>query len=209
MERNIGWQKSNFQIFWAEIAPCNHILQIYEDDKVFLDSLEGFVGSGILAGDSVIIIGTNLHLKELNNRLLKQGFDLNSLKENNQYIPLDALETLSKFMINGWPDEALFNNVVQEVIKQARSGNRKIRAFGEMVAILWAQGNNGATVRLEHLWNEFQEREEFSLFCAYPKIGFTDDPQNSIMDICKSHSQIIGGWAKPSTEIYYQYQTVK
>lgn len=207
MGSNVGWEKSNFQIFWAEIAPCNHILQIYEDDKVFLDSLEGFVGSGILAGDAVIVIATALHLIELNRRLLNQGFDLNALKANNQYLPLNAQETLAQFMVKDFPDEDLFNETVNKIIKQARSRNRNVRAFGEMVAILWAQGKNGATVRLEHLWNKFQEQEEFSLFCAYPKIGFTDDPHNSLLDICKCHSQIIGGWAKPSTEIYYQYQT--
>src|SRR5688500_19228341 len=52
---------------------------------------------------------------------------------------------------------------------------RSVRAFGEMVAVLWANGHNGATVRLEHLWHAFCQSEAFSLFCAYPKTGFTQD----------------------------------
>jgi hypothetical protein len=57
-----------------------------------------------------------------------------------KYIPLDAREVLSKFMVNDWPDENLFNQVINEVIVKAKGNNRNVRAFGEMVAILWAKG---------------------------------------------------------------------
>ena len=29
------------EVFWGEIAPCEHLVQIYEESGVFLDSLEG------------------------------------------------------------------------------------------------------------------------------------------------------------------------
>jgi NAD(P)H-hydrate repair Nnr-like enzyme with NAD(P)H-hydrate epimerase domain len=51
------------EIFWGEIAPCDHVLQIYEDDDIFLDALTGFVGGGINAGDAVIVIATATHLR--------------------------------------------------------------------------------------------------------------------------------------------------
>jgi hypothetical protein len=198
------WQKSNLQVFWGEIAPCNHILQIYETDLVFLESLEGFAGSGILADESVVIIATAQHLEELETRLNKHCLNLALAKTQDRYIALDARVTLAKFMVDGWPDEELFNSTVKEIILRARGNGRRVRAFGEMVALLWAEGNNGATVYLEHLWNSFCEKEEFCLFCAYPKSGFTQDPNESITHICNSHSKILAGWAKPSTEIYYK-----
>jgi hypothetical protein len=49
--------------------------------------------------------------------------------------------------------------------------------FGEMVALLWARGQAAATVRLEHLWQQFCKEHAFSVFCAYPKAGFTKHPQ--------------------------------
>ncbi|HEY0897336.1 MAG TPA: MEDS domain-containing protein, partial [Sphingobacteriaceae bacterium] len=70
---------------------------------------------------------------------------------------------------------------------------RKVRAFGEMVAVLWAEGNSGATVQLEHLWNEFCSNMELTLFCAYPKSGFTDAPESSLQQICRAHARIISG----------------
>lgn len=204
MIKENNWLKSNIQDFWGEIAPCDHLLQIYDNDLVFLSSLEGFAGSGFLAGDSVIIIATTAHINALNERLIHQGFDLNKLINEKKYIPLDAEKTLSKFMINNWPDEVLFVDFVRGLMKTAKQNNRKVRAFGEMVALLWAKGNNGATVRLEYLWNEFCAKEGFCLFCAYPKTGFTQSATDSLQHICSAHSKIISGETGASTEIIYK-----
>ncbi|MEO6539701.1 MAG: MEDS domain-containing protein [Ferruginibacter sp.] len=198
------WQSSSLQVFWGELAPCDHVVQIYENDKVFLDSLEGFIGSGLIAGEGIIIIATKEHLAAIEKRLNKQGFDMTLLAASDQYIGLEASEMLSRFMVNNWPDEKLFFELITSIFNRAQQNNRKVRAFGEMVALLWKQGFNGATVQLENLWNQLHKRNEFSLFCAYPKIGFTQDIQTSMDLICCQHSKIIDGSPRPSTEIYYK-----
>jgi hypothetical protein len=199
------WQQTKADIFWGEIAPCDHVLQIYENDEVFIDALAGFVGGGINSNDSCVVIATDVHLKALEARLESHGIHISTLVSENRYIPLNAEETLSKFMVNGWPDEALFHQTVSEVINKARGKQRrKVRAFGEMVAILWAQGSNGATVQLEHLWNDFCEKEPLCLFCAYPKAGFTEDIKESLDHICCAHSKMIAGTEKQLTEIFYK-----
>ncbi|MFL5774427.1 MAG: hypothetical protein ACJ75F_14790, partial [Flavisolibacter sp.] len=68
---------------------------------------------------------------------------------------------------------------------------------------LWAQGLKAAAVQLEHLWNKFCQQHELCLFCAYPKTGFTQDINDSIMNICACHSKMIGGSEKQLTEIIY------
>ncbi len=198
------WKNSNIQVFWGEIAPCDHLVQIYENDRCFLDILEGFAGTGLLSGDSVVIIATKVHIENLNERLIKQGFDLKKLMAAHQYIPLDAEETLSKFMVNNWPDEKLFNDYIGRLIELTRKEGRKVRAFGEMVAVLWAQGFNGATVQLESLWHNFHSKDQFTLYCAYPKTGFTQNASDSLDKICQTHSKIIDGQNRPTTEIYYR-----
>src|SRR5688572_12683206 len=111
-KENIGnkdkWEQCKTHIFWGEIAPADHLVQIYENDEVVLDSLQGFTESGLEIGDSVIIIATNDHINALNSRLEKNNFDLKKLQSTHQYMPLNADEVLSKFMRNNWPDEALF-----------------------------------------------------------------------------------------------------
>jgi hypothetical protein len=203
--RDINWHKCNAQVFWGEIAPCDHLVQIYENDDVIMDALEGFVSSGFNAGDSVIIIATDVHLAALEQRLKAAGFNLNALRLYDQFIALDAAECLSKFMVEGWPVDHLFLRFVTDLVTRARGKNeRKVRAYGEMVAILWEKGHNGATVQLEYLWNKFCETETFCLFCAYPKSGFTQDLGSSVNHICSAHTKLIAGDVQSTTEIFYK-----
>lgn len=183
--------KPEADVFWGEISPCEHLVQIYQDEDVFLDSLEGFVAGGIVAGDGVVVIATPPHLDSLNARLLARNIDVESAISQDQYIALDAEETLSKFMVMGWPDEDFFRALVHDILLRAKGNNRRVRAFGEMVALLWARGNTGATVHLEHLWHRFCHEKSFSLFCAYPKIGFTRNVSESIKEICEAHSRVV------------------
>lgn len=195
------WQQSNIQFFWGEIAPNDHIVQIYEDEPTFLNSLEGFAGSGFLAGESVIVIGTEKHLKILNQRLLSHGFNINKLISDDKYLPLDAEEVLDNFMIDNKPDETRFMKLVKGLVRRARKEGRKVRAFGEMVAVLSSRGNSVATLELEHLWNKFCEKEPLCLFCAYPRNSMTITGKQHI---CSEHTKIISGTGGPSTQVFYK-----
>ncbi|HKP31935.1 MAG TPA: MEDS domain-containing protein [Chitinophagaceae bacterium] len=197
------WKRVGADIFWGEVAPCDHVLQIYENDSVFLDTLAGFVGGGIKSGECVIVIATKEHLKMLRERMTGYGIKVDVLIGDDRYIPLNAEDVLSTFMVNGWPDEILFNQTVSSLFEQGLCKNRRIRAFGEMVALLWAKGLNGATVQLEHLWNKFCAKHEFSLFCAYPKTGFTQNIADSLTNICRCHTKMIDGTQKQLTEVIY------
>ena len=95
-------------------------------------------------------------------------------------------------MIDGWPDETRFHETVDRIIVRARGPGRPVRAFGEMVALLWARGEQAATVRLEYLWNKLLKQERFPLFCAYPRVGFSQDAPVSLRAICAAHTRVIG-----------------
>jgi hypothetical protein len=106
------------------------------------------------------------------------------------YIALAAADTLAQFMVNGSPDDALFDNVVGGVIAQAEavSAGQRVAAFGEMVALLCGVGNAPAPIRLERLWNELATRPSFSLFCAYPFDRFADDVEgDALLYVCAEH----------------------
>ena len=199
-----NWNKKNVQVFWGEVAPGHHLLQLYENEKALLDTLEAFAGCGFQARESVVIIATDSHLQELENRLQTKGFDLKILATKGLFLPIKADEALARFMVKDWPDEQRFRSYVTQIIGKAKKGGRQVRAFGEMVAVLWGRGLSGATVRLEHLWDHLVREEKLSLFCAYPKSGFTQDLRLSLQCICDNHSMVIAGDKMPSTEVYYQ-----
>ena len=181
-------------IFWGELAPCEHLVQLYEHDDVFLDTLEGYVYGGLHAGDAVVVIATARHAKDLTERLRRRGVDVDRERRLRNFILLSAEETLHSFVSDdGWPNDDKFYKVVKKILERARGEEgRRVRAFGEMVVVLWDRGQNAATVRLEHLWDKFcREEKDFSLFCAYPKAGFTDFALKSLQDICALHSRVI------------------
>jgi hypothetical protein len=184
--------QSDVNAFWAELSACEHFVQIYDSDNEFLHTLTDFVSGGLGAGEAVVVIATERHRHELQDRLTAKGIDVTAARRDDRYIDLDAEETLSRFMINGWPDDDLFESVIQGVLRQARGlERRKVRAFGEMVALMWANGHSGATVRLEFLWQQLCEKKLFRLFCAYPKTGFTEDPAESMARVCEMHSKVL------------------
>jgi DcmR-like sensory protein len=168
----MGMTKSS-AAFWAQIAPCDHILQVYQRPGELLDSLESFVAGGLRAGEGVLVVATQEHLCALVDRLVTVGIDVNEARSSEQYIDLDAEETLARFMRSGWPDEELFERLIADLLDRAGGDWRRVRAFGEMVAVLWARGQSSATVRLEYFWQRLCREKGFSVYCAYPQSGFT------------------------------------
>ena len=105
---------------------------------------------------------------------------------------LDAATTLAKFMRNDRPDADLFTEVVGGLVGRiaAGGGSRRISAFGEMVALLWAQGKHESAIQLETMWNNLAKQHAFALCCAYPMNGFGNRHAAPFMKICAAHSHV-------------------
>lgn len=177
---------------WSDVDGAEHFVQFYENDAFLVRSVGAYIGTGLSAGNAAIVIATQAHRNALEEYLQAHGLDLAALHVRGQYFPMDAAETLAKFMVDGSPDHDLFIKVIGDRIAQATSGRRGVYAFGEMVALLWAEGNAAAAIRLEELWNELGKRHCFSLFCAYPMDGFRGASNGQpLMHICKEHARVI------------------
>lgn len=183
---------ANSAIFWSEMSSCDHLVQLYEDDHALLESLEGFVAGGLLTGESVIVIATLAHRRALDERLKARGFDVPYVRVRDQYIALDADEMLARFMVDGWPDEIRFHSVLRQIIGPAREAGHRVRAFGEMVALLLERGEHAAMLRLEQLWQGVVQREQLPLLCAYPAKSFTGNAAvESMRAVCRCHTRLV------------------
>ena len=173
-----------------------HVVQFYEQDSFLLDQLGRFLGSALGAGDAVVVIATEDHREGLSERLKSRGFDLFKATAEHRYTALDAAETLAKLSVNGEPDADLFNAVIGSVIARAKAAaqgeNPRIAAFGEMVALLWADGRPEAAVRLEQLWNIFIRTQPLTLWCGYPLPQFARAEHfEPFQKICGEHSAVV------------------
>ena len=178
----------------SSIAPV-HSVHFYDTNKALIDRLCAIVSSGLLTGSSVLIIATDQHQEELRTALSALGVDVPKYAREGRVVMYDAAETLAEFMVSGLPDEKLFVASVGKIFTEAKNVSRRkqqnLVVFGEMVAVLWEQGNRTGALALERLWNDLLNQEAFHLHCAYPRALFTED-HAGMMDICDTHSIILG-----------------
>lgn len=186
MEMN---RKEAIEEFWQHVSHCDHSVQVYEHDEELLDTLEGFVMAGFRAGEAVIVIATPEHRAALAQRLERNGVDIRAAAGKGQYIVRDARSCLARFMFDGWPAEARFQAMVADLLRQGRAHHPRVRAFGEMVALLWAEGLYRATMRLEHMWTHLCASESLPLFCAYPTAGFDSADPQARREVQQAHTR--------------------
>ena len=177
---------------WSAMNDTEHFVQFYEADGFLLNSLGGFIGNAINSGDAALVVATKAHRDGLDELLIANGLDVANAKASGQFVSLDAAETLSRFMVDGAPQTDRFNEVIGGLIASVSDGRPRVRAFGEMVALLWADGEYQAAIRLEEMWNELQKAHTFSLFCAYPMNNLGGqkymEPHSGV---CTVHSRVI------------------
>ncbi len=173
-----------------------HSVQFYVDEDFLISELSRYIGSALGAGDAAIVIATGEHRNRLAQHLKTRGLNVDMATRQGRYVALDARETLSQFMLDGAPDEARFNEIVSDILVQASQSaageHPRIAAFGEMVALLWAEGKQDAAIKLEELWNGLARTHKFDLHCAYPIDLFSrEEDTGSISKVCDTHSHVL------------------
>lgn len=180
---------------WASEARDEHKVHFYKDDSFLIEGLSRFIGTAIIAGDAALVIASEAHREALCTHLLARGLDLQSSIANRRFLSLDAAEIMGRIMVNGQPDADRFANVVGGLIAKiasVREGEgRKVAIFGEIVALLVAEGNHEAAIRVEQLWNGLAKTHSFQLHCAYPMGLFSDERDGGTLEkICSEHSLV-------------------
>ena len=179
-------------ISWNQVSESDHIVQFCETDAFLIDSLSEFVGTGLKLEDVCIVLATEPHRASLEQRLQREGLEVDIARVRGQYISIDAAAALSKLMVDGALSQERFVEVVGGIIEQAGQGGSRVRIFGELVALLWEDGYRAEAIRLEELWNTLAKSHSFSLFCAYPMYGFGGEVyENEFTEICQQHSHVI------------------
>jgi PAS domain S-box-containing protein len=173
-----------------------HVVQFYKEDSYLVQELSLRVGTALLNGDAVIVVATEMHRHALARELKARGLEVARALAEGRYVPLDASQTLSRFMVSEMPDPQRFAELIGGTIARARAAGKRdqprVLIFGEMVALLWADGRHEAAIRLEELWNDLATKHSFSLLCAYPISGFNKhEDSEPFKRICAEHSAVI------------------
>jgi PAS domain-containing protein len=173
---------------------CGHAVQFYEKDSALVEALGQHIGAAVTAEDTAIVVATKAHLEGLAAELRLRKINPGPAIRAGRLIELDAAETLAQFMVGGGPDKEKFENTIGALVRRAEARlkpGRRLVVFGEMVAILWAEGKRDATVRLEELWNDLAGRHSFNLLCGYPISAFDRlEHRQLFFSICGEHTHV-------------------
>jgi hypothetical protein len=172
---------------WSELvrqpAHGDHMVHLYQDPAFLAEAVTEYIASGLRGGDAAVVIATPANRRLFEQKGLVPGPGLRML---------DAEETLARFMSDGQPRWKAFHEVIGGLIAELRLQYRSVRAYGEMVDVLWQRGEQDAAVRLEEHWNELTRLQTFSLLCAYRIDNLDSKAYGGPMErVCKTHTHLI------------------
>src|SRR5687767_7163074 len=171
----------------------HHAVQFYGDETELFKTIGTFLSEGLVSGQPAIVIATPDHAAAIQDALSSHLIDVARARHLGDLIMLDAEETLGTFMHNGTPDKLLFERQVGSLMEQTIRGRVRtpLRAYGEMVDVLWRRGQTDAAIRLEVMWNELASLHTFSLLCGYA-IGNFYKEASKLEDVARQHTHVIG-----------------
>ncbi|MEO6146909.1 MAG: MEDS domain-containing protein, partial [Sulfuriferula sp.] len=162
MQTNKSWRT-----LLAQPEVGNHIVQICQNDIFLVEAVTHYVCTGLRNGETAIVITTPARRKAMIASLELSGDDILERKNQGQIRFFDAEILLSTFMIDGMPEWELFEKHLGQIIQAIQLNHKKIRAYGDMVNILWQNKQHEAAIELEKFWNDLSKQLDFSLLCTY------------------------------------------
>jgi len=177
----------------SPIHKHHHAVQFYENDSSLFTTVAGFLSQGLVEEHPAIIIATAEHTAAILEHLSGRMIDVEKARDLGELVVLDAHRTLALFMVGDEPDPVRFEATVGRAIGELLKGrpNRTlIRAYGEMVDVLWKDGREEAAIQLELLWNGLAGRYGFALLCGYAMGSFFKQTER-LEEISRHHTHVI------------------
>lgn len=168
-----------------------HDVHFYHSEAALAESVIDFLADGIRVGQPIIVIATPEHRAAFAAGLRAKDLDPDTLFAGRVAVWLDAQETLNAFMDGSTPSRELFRATVGSVFEKILDKRHylMVRAFGEMVDLLWKKGNVEGAIRLEQLWNELAATYKYSLLCGYSIDNFVAETGvAALRRVCEHHT---------------------
>jgi hypothetical protein len=183
---------ASWQDLLGGLAAGDHVAQVYKDPDFLMTAVAHFAGAGLRKGEGVVLIMRAANWDRLQERLRAVGVDPAAAAACGQLIHHDADATLARLMKAGMPDRDAFQEIIGGLLAGAGRHYPQVRAFGDLVDILWQRGHRVGALHLEELWNELIRSRGFSLFCAYAMDPLAEASYGGPLEnVCKSHTHLI------------------
>jgi CheY-like chemotaxis protein len=166
-----------------------HSMQFYASGAELAERVADYLAPAFAATEAVVVVATPDHWQLLEDRLSEAGVDLASARVSGKLAVLDAHRTLASIRAQGRIIETRFREVVGSAIVEAQATFGRVRAYGEMVDLLWQDGDIGTAVALEECWNRLLTTVRCDLHCAYAA-PVTAAHRAMAGRVCQQHAQL-------------------
>ncbi len=176
----------------GEVCSGEHVVQFYEHGAELAETVGRYLAEAIHAGGMAVMIATETHRQAFEAELEAAGIDPAQAVADDMLLSLDAAQTLASLMPSERIDADAFHRVADPIIQSAGQAGRPVRAYGEMVALLWDAGDVLGAIALEELWTQLACELPFSLLCGYRSTSVSSPEHAEALEhICQLHSSVL------------------
>jgi hypothetical protein len=175
------------------VPPHGHSVKFYASQASLFQTVGEFLGRGLRDGHPALMIATAAHSRGILDELERRALRDCSPAARGELLILDADQVLASFVSGNVVDRAAFERTVGSTVRllvHKHRGTGVVRAYGEMVDVLWKQERRDAAIRLEVLWNDLARRCSFSLLCGYAIGSFYRETQR-FEQVCAQHTHVL------------------
>jgi hypothetical protein len=177
---------------FLDAAPAaGHAVQVYDDVAELSTSTGRFADAGFQRGEPLLLLAARAHQPALLAGIEAHGWDAEQLRRGGLLTVRDAERLLDALLDGAAPSRARFEQVVGGLVDElsARFPGKTIRAFGEMVDLLWQRDRQAAAIALEELWSELATTRRFALLCGYHLDIFDLEVQRTALpELVRTHT---------------------
>ena len=138
-----------------------------------------------------MVVLTEEHERSVQRSLQASQVDVALAIRQGRYIPVNVAEMLANVIVDGAPDSERFleaaGSIVTAAAQRATAARSKVAAVGEGSATIWARGDVGAAIQLEHLVDEIARMYHVDSLCAYP-VAARGEMLRAVRALCAEHT---------------------
>lgn len=148
---------------------ADHFVQLYRADEPALNAnIAIYLAEGFQRGHAGVVFAAPARRTAVCSELSRLGSNPDDLVAEGRLVFVDAHAALERLMVDGRPEWQVFESGTGALVSRLASTHGLVRAYGELVGVLWERRQYDAAAGLEDFWNKLLSSCKFSLFCGYP-----------------------------------------
>ena len=188
--REIGQRMTAAQPNNSSLGPDggSHAVHFYESDDELSVRVAAFIGEALQAGEPAVMIAAPAHRQQFIARLTARTVDVEANeiggKSHHSGRGKNPRKVHGRHLRSGAVHGRGIGSLLESI---GTRGNRrvKVRAYGEMVDLLWRDANQSAAIALEEMWTDLGAVYPFDLLCAYAMATLAAGTSaTGVRDIC-------------------------